>query len=76
MDPIKILAEDRVTGATIQYYSDNHLPPVSVAEYSAQQYTASLADPGFSHHHAFEYPAPQPHAPRGEIVNAVSSDHT
>ena len=74
MDPIKILTEDRVTGATIQYYSDNHLPPVSVAEFSAQQFT-QLADPGFPHHNFHhEYPAAaQQHAPRGEFINAVSS---
>lgn len=44
MDPIKILAEDRVTGNTIQYYSDNHLPPASVAEFPSQQF-GPLGDP-------------------------------
>ena len=32
---VKILAHDRLTGATIQYYSVNQLPPMSATEHSA-----------------------------------------
>ena len=67
LEPIKILAEDRVTGATIQYYGDTQLPPppTSVAEFPTQQFTA-LGEPSFHHHGFHDYPAAQPHVTRGD----------
>ena len=62
-NPIKlILAEDRITRSTIQYYSDNQLPPVSAAEFSAQPFTM-LADPSVL--------AAQPRVLRGWLINML-----